>query len=314
VFHKIEPGYADGMKVDLPESPRRGLAVTRHAKVRARRIAGFGLTTTNAGRLAEFYSAAFGCRCGPSERLEGAAFERLMGVAGGAQRQWLTAGDEIIELLQFDRPGAPYPPNPSPLERTFQHFALVVADMHRALLRLEGIPGWAPISSAGPQRLPASSGGVTAFKFRDPDGHPLEFLEFPAAQTPARWRQHTGTAGILGIDHSAISVADSARSVAFYRDLGFSPTAHTLNHGKEQSALDGIPHPEVEVTALTAHHSAPHLELLCYRSDAARGNGATAANDVAATRLTIEIDILDTHAAPQALVRDPDGHRLQLLT
>lgn len=287
---------------------------TPRAKVRARRIACFGLTTPDATRLAEFYAAAFGCRCGSSERLEGMAFERLMGVAGGAQRQLLTAGAEIIELLQFDDPGASYPPNPSPLERTFQHFALVVPDMHRALLRLQGVAGWTPISCSGPQRLPASAGGVTAFKFRDPDGHPLEFLEFPAAQTPARWREHTGTAGILGIDHSAISVADTARSMAFYRDLGFSPTANTLNQGEEQSALDGIPHPEVEVTALTAHHPAPHLELLCYRSDASRGSGAAAANDVAATRLTIEIDILDGHAPPQALLRDPDGHRLQLLT
>jgi len=293
--------------------------VTPKAKVRARRIAGFGLTTPDAARLAEFYAAAFGCRCRPSERLEGAAFERLMGVAGGAQRQLLKAGDEIIELLQFDRPGAPYPPNLSPLERTFQHFALVVTDMHRALTRLEGIAGWTPISSAGPQRLPASSGGVTAFKFRDPDGHPLELLEFPAAHTPARWQKydrnmgHTGSDGILGIDHSAISVADTAQSVAFYRDLGFTPTARTLNQGEEQCALDGIPHPEVEVTALTAHHPAPHLELLCYRSDAPRGRGAVAANDVAATRLTIEIDTLDGHAAAEALLRDPDGHRLHLV-
>jgi catechol 2,3-dioxygenase-like lactoylglutathione lyase family enzyme len=287
-------------------------------KVQARRIACFGLTTPNAARLAEFYAAAFDCRCSPSERLDGAAFERLMGVAGGAQRQLLTAGAERIELLQFDRSGAPYPPDASALERTFQHFALVVADIHRALLRLQGVAGWTPISSSGPQRLPASSGGVTAFKFHDPDGHPLELLEFPAAHMPDRWRRHAaaqrdiGPEAILGIDHSAISVADTARSMAFYRDLGFTSTAHSLNQGKEQSALDGIPHPEVEVTALTARQPAPHLELLCYRSDAPRGSGAAAANDVAASRLTIEID-LDGHAAPQALLRDPDGHRLHLV-
>jgi len=288
--------------------------MTPQARVHARRIAGFGLTTPNAARLAEFYAAAFGCRCGHSERLEGVAFERLMGVVGGAQRQWLTAGAEVIELLQFDRPGVPYPPNPSPVERNFQHFALVVEDMQRALLRLQGVAGWTPISPSGPQRLPASSGGVTAFKFRDPDGHPLEFLEFPAAQAPARWRQNLDGKGILGIDHSAISVADTTRSVAFYRDLGFSPTAYTWNQGREQAALDGIPHPEVEVTALTARHATPHLELLCYRSAAPRGSGAAAANDVAATRLMIEIDTMDGHAAPQELLRDPDGHRLHLLT
>lgn len=36
-------------------------------------------------------------------------------------------------------------------------------------------------------RLPESSGGVTAFKFRDPDGHPLELLAFPDGKVPSRW-------------------------------------------------------------------------------------------------------------------------------
>jgi catechol 2,3-dioxygenase-like lactoylglutathione lyase family enzyme len=279
----------------------------------ARCIVAFGLSTPDAARLADFYAQAFGCRRGPGGRREGAAFERLMGVAGGAYRQMLTAGNEVIELLQFDHPGAPYPPNPSPAERTFQHFAFVVSDMHRAVLRLESIAGWTPISLSGPQRLPASSGGVTAFKFRDPDGHPLEFLEFPAAQTPARWRQRIGTGEILGIDHSAISVADTARSVAFYRELGFTPTAHTYNQGQAQSALDGIPHPCVAVTALRATEPAPHLELLCYQSDAPRGNGAAAANDAAATRLTIEIARFGARTGEEILLRDPDGHRLHLV-
>ncbi len=280
----------------------------------ARCIVAFGLTTPDAARLADFYAQAFGCRHGSGERREGAAFERLMGVRGGAYRQMLTAGDESIELLQFDHPGAPYPPNPSPAERTFQHFAFVVSDMHRAVLRLESIAGWTPISLSGPQRLPASSGGVTAFKFRDPDGHPLEFLEFPAAQTPARWRQRIGTGEIVGIDHSAISVADTARSVAFYRELGFTSTARTFNQGAEQSALDGISRPRVEVTALAATVPTPHLELLCYESGVPPGEGAVAANDVAATRLSIAIDIHDGRTVPQTLIRDPDGHRLHLLT
>jgi catechol 2,3-dioxygenase-like lactoylglutathione lyase family enzyme len=250
----------------------------------ARCIVAFGLSTPDAARLADFYAQAFGCRRGPGGRREGAAFERLMGVAGGAYRQMLTAGNEVIELLQFDHPGAPYPPNPSPAERTFQHFAFVVSDMHRAVLRLES-----------------------------PDGHPLEFLEFPAAQTPARWRQRIGTGEILGIDHSAISVADTARSVAFYRELGFTPTAHTYNQGQAQSALDGIPHPCVAVTALRATEPAPHLELLCYQSDAPRGNGAAAANDAAATRLTIEIERFGARTGEEILLRDPDGHRLHLV-
>jgi len=293
--------------------------MTAPTDLTARRIAGFGLTTPDTARLVEFYTAAFGCRCLRSDRLEGPAFERLMSIAGGAQRQRLAAGEELIELLQFDHPGAPYPPHASPLDRTFQHFALVVADMHRALLRLEGTRGWTPISRPGPQRLPASSGGVTAYKFRDPDGHPLEFLQFPAAQVPVRWQGHAGTEGILGIDHSAITVADTARSVAFYRDVGFTPVASTLNEGESQSALDGLAHPRVEVTALAADCPAPHLELLCYRngvqggSRAQGGTGPLAANDTAATRLIIEVNTVDGRADERRLLRDPDGHRLHLM-
>jgi catechol 2,3-dioxygenase-like lactoylglutathione lyase family enzyme len=208
------------------------------------------------------------------------------------------------------------------IERTFQHFALVAADMHRAVLGLEGIKGWRPISASGPQRLPAASGGVTAYKLRDPDGHPLEILEFPAAHTPARWRARPQAQGILGIDHSAISIADTAVSVAFYRALGLTPTLHTLNQGPEQAALDDIAEPLVEVTALRSPVPDPHLELLCYRSDAPRGAGATAANDVAATRITVAVDpagsaddpsALVGGSTPQVLVRDPDGHRLHLI-
>jgi catechol 2,3-dioxygenase-like lactoylglutathione lyase family enzyme len=196
--------------------------------------------------------------------------------------------------------------------------------MQRAIERLQSVAGWSPISPTGPQRLPASSGGVTAYKFRDPDGHPLELLQFPAEKTPVRWRRHVertaDPAAILGVDHSAISVADTAISVAFYRTLGFTATAHSLNQGPEQSALDGIPNPYVEVTALTAHRPDPHLELLCYRSDAPRGSGVAAANDVAATRIVIIVagqaaaGASSDPFAEESLVHDPDGHRLHLVT
>jgi catechol 2,3-dioxygenase-like lactoylglutathione lyase family enzyme len=295
--------------------------VTPENRRKARRIAGFGLTTPDAARLVEFYTQAFGCDYAGSERLEGPAFERCMGVAGGAERHRLHVGAEIIELLQFDHPGSAYPDTSSssvssPALRAFQHFALVVTDMHGAIERLRSVAGWCPISTMGPQRLPASSGGVTAYKFRDPDGHPLELLEFPKEERPVRWQRRTrlnvDPAAILGIDHSAISVADTVASVAFYHDLGFITTSHSLNQGPEQSALDGIPNPHVDVTALTAHRPDPHLELLCYRSDAPRGHGAAAANDVAATRIVIVVD--GQAAAGDSLVRDPDGHRLHLVT
>ena len=44
----------------------------------------------------------------------------------------------------------------------------------------------------------------------------------------------------LGIDHSAIAVSDSARSIAFYEALGLRVAARALNSGHEQARLDGV--------------------------------------------------------------------------
>jgi catechol 2,3-dioxygenase-like lactoylglutathione lyase family enzyme len=328
--------------------------------MRARRILRLGLTSADADRLAEFYVAAFAARHLASEHLSGAQFERETGVSGGALRHTLNVGGESVDILQFDTPGRSYPHPLPPDDTTFQHFAIVVSDMDRAWARLQRIQGWMPISIGGPQRLPRSSGGVTAFKFRDPEGHPLELLAFPEQGVPPHWRTRMaqpepkplgdgrsslqpvepssdgksglqpvepssdGKSGLqpvepssdgifLGIDHSAISVRDTVISRDFYRALGFDVTAHTLNQGAAQANLDGVPSPEVEVTALSLHASTPHLELLCYRS-VARPRGRTlAGNDVAATRVVLAAEGLANEAdAARQLIIDPDGHHLIL--
>jgi hypothetical protein len=56
-----------------------------------------------------------------------------------------------------------------------------------------------------PARAAASAGtcdGVVTFKFRDPEGHPLELLEFPPGNMPAAWRRRQGVGPCLGNDHS----------------------------------------------------------------------------------------------------------------
>ncbi len=287
----------------------------RDAGVRVRRIAGFGVTSPDAARLTEFYATAFGARHVSSEHLAGAGFEREMGVRGGALRHTLELGDQTVEIMQFDMPGRPYPRPLSPNDTTFQHFAIVVSGMDLALAQLQAAPDWTPISSGGPQRLPQRSGGVTAFKFQDPDGHPLEFLEFPEHAVPPTWQERSVRGIFLGIDHSAISVRDSAVSTAFYRSLGFSVTAQTFNHGMEQANLDGVPSPQVEVTALSVDATTPHLELLCYRSAVHPSPRVLSSNDVAATRIALTADGLEhgVDTAQRLLVVDPDGHRLLLV-
>ncbi|HEX4023691.1 MAG TPA: VOC family protein [Steroidobacteraceae bacterium] len=287
------------------------MAVAAAPSALVRRLRCLSLTSADVAGLAAFYQRAFGFRQLAAGRRGGPEFERLMGVSAGAQCRVLALGRESIELLQFDRAGAPYPAGSAASDLVFQHFAIVVNDMTRAFERLSAIEGWTAISRQGPQHLPESSGGVTAYKFRDPEGHPLELLAFPAAATPPRWRGLPAGEPCLGIDHSAVSVADSARSIAFYAALGLQRSAHSLNSGAAQQRLDDVSEAQVQVTALTPPEPAPHLELLCYRAARRDAGTALCSNDIAATRLVFESESVARGAAsaPRRLL-DPDHHQL----
>lgn len=267
---------------------------------RLRRLARFSLVSAGLDRLTDFYLAAFDCRL------------EIMGDGtdgeGSARRMRLALGAEQIELLQFAHPGAPYPAALTASDLRFQHCAIVAADMDAAYAQLARTPGWQPISRAGPQRLPANTGHVTAFKFRDPEGHPLELLAFAPGHAPARWRQAARDALFLGVDHSAIGVAGTARSVAFYASLGFAVAGGSHNRGPEQARLDALAAPDVEVTALALPAGGAHLELLCYRDAARRAAATVADHDIAATRLVFQGEALTTLS-----FTDPDGHRLVAL-
>ena len=285
------------------------------AGIHTHRIAGFGLTSADASRLEAFYTAAFGARSTSTERLEPAQMHEFGAVRGGARRHILRLGHQELDILQFDTQGNPYPEPPSPYSTVFQHFAIVVSDMRRGLAQLQRTSGWRAISSGGPQRLPHRSGGATAFKFQDPEGHPLELLQFADYTVPAYWLEQSSQKIFLGIDHTAISVRDTQASMGFYESLGFSVAAQSHNHGIEQADLDGVRDPQVEVTALAAHGSTPHLELLCYKRMQQRPIKVLASNDVAATRIRLAVHSTSpgTRIANQLIV-DPDGHHLHLVS
>jgi catechol 2,3-dioxygenase-like lactoylglutathione lyase family enzyme len=289
------------------------------------------LICRDADRLAEFYAQAFGfAGLNDSVRAD-PDFCTLIGLANGhARMRTLQLGDQRLALAQVTPSGQPYPDAVPGYDPLFQHFAISVSDMATAFDALRTVAGWTAISTNGPQILPASSGGVTAFKFRDPEGHPLELLEFPSGAAPSNRSVRIGNP-CWGIDHSAISVADTARSVAFYDRLGLARVGGSLNCGPEQQMLDGIPDAVVEVTALAPPaHQVPHVELLCYRGDFARRNVLANPADAAATQLVFTVTgeafevlvasirgaITNTALASQglsrALLRDPDGHLLCL--
>jgi catechol 2,3-dioxygenase-like lactoylglutathione lyase family enzyme len=269
-------------------------------------LAGFCLVAPDAEGLVRFYETAFGARREASGQIDARRSEMFLGVPGTTRDCTIRLGAERIDIVQFEQAGGPYPPDCSANDPLFQHFAIVVSEMGAAMAHLRAVPSWTAISRDGPQRLPPSSGGVTAFKFRDPAGHPLELLEFPPGRMPQKWRDRRG-AIFLGIDHSAITVRDSTASEDFYRRLGFSPSARTLNQGPEQERLDGVPGATVEVTALSSGDDGPHIELLCYRGMSHDAPASCDDNDVAATRMALFDATLEQ---PTERLRDPDGHRL----
>ena len=268
-------------------------------------IAGFRLVTPDLPRLRQFYQEVLGFAVEGLEQAIATDELALLGVRGSGLRQVMRLGDQVVAIDRYEDAGHAYPDQGDAASLWFQHLALVVADMAPAYQRVAAAK---PISAGGPKHLPAASGGVHAFKFRDPDGHPLELLQFPAGSRPPAWQGRPAAAEQigLGIDHSAISVTDAEVSLAFYGALGLAPGKQTLNHGPEQQRLDQLANVEVEVVPMQPGHGTPHLELLGYRVPRGKSGPPLQANDVAATRIV-------WHGANPGLLRDPDGHLQQII-
>ena len=105
-------------------------------------------------------------------------------------------------------------------------------------------------------------------RFKDPDGHPLELLQFPADKGDPRWHQAQVLSGQpKGMDHSAISIANTEASLAFYRDvLGFALKGQGVNSGIEQDRMDGLQQTRVAITAIGPSAGAMGIEFLNYQS------------------------------------------------
>lgn len=251
-----------------------------------RAIVGFGRTVADLAATETFYRDRLGfVRVAPPEPVPAAQAE-AMGLADRRTTQLrMRLGAQAVTFLAVDPPGAPYPADPAATDPFFQHLAVPVRDMDAAMAHLTRV-GPTPISRGGAQRLPATSGGVTAYKFRDPDGHPLELIFFPDGPAAARWRDAPGL--FLGIDHSAITVTDLDAALAFLTGpLGMTVAQRGLNQGPEQARLDGVDDTEVDVLALEPPDPAPHVELLHYRAPATRRRLSFGPADRASTRTVV---------------------------
>jgi catechol 2,3-dioxygenase-like lactoylglutathione lyase family enzyme len=249
-----------------------------------------GMTVSDMDRSVAFFTNVLTFEKVSDVELSGAAYERLQGVFGLRMRVVrLRLGDERIELTEYLTPrGRPIPDDSRSNDEWFQHVAIIVSDMDAAYARLR--QHRVTHASPEPQRLPdwnPSAGGIKAFYFKDPDGHPLEILQFPKGKGDARWQATSGRL-FLGIDHTAIVVDDTAVSLAFYRDLlGLRVAGESTNYGAEQERLNNVFGARLHITGLRAS-AGPGIEFLEYLTPR---NGRPAAgiqsNDLAHWETTV---------------------------
>jgi len=241
-----------------------GSAATAPAQVTA--VDSIAVTVSDLDRAVDFYSKVLTFEKVADREISGEAYEHLYGVFGLRVRSArMRLGDEYLELQQFLAPrGRPVPLDSRSNDRWFQHVAIIVSDMTAAYARLRSFN--VEHASSGPQRLPdwnPNAGGIEAFYFRDPDGHNLEVLRFPADKGAPKWHARDGRL-FLGIDHTAIVVADTETSLHFYRDvLGMRVSGSSDNYGTEQEHLNNVFGAHLRITALRAAHG-PGVEFLEY--------------------------------------------------
>src|SRR6266700_4411008 len=225
-----------------------------------------GITVSDMDRAVDFYFKVLTFEKVSDTEVAGESYEHLAGVFGLRMRVVrMRLGDEFIELTEYLAPkGRPIPVDSRSNDRWFQHIAIIVNDMDKAYAWLR--QNKVEHASSGPQRLPdwnKNAAGISAFYFKDPDGHPVEVLQFPADKGADQWHRPSDKL-FLGIDHTAIVVAETDASVKFYRDLlGMHVAGESENFGTEQEHLNNVFGARLRITALRGAEG-PGIELLEY--------------------------------------------------
>jgi catechol 2,3-dioxygenase-like lactoylglutathione lyase family enzyme len=301
-----------------------------------------GMTVSDMDRSVEFFTKVLSFETVSDVEVMGSEYDRLQGVFGTRMRiVRMRLGDQLIELTEYLAPkGRPIPVDSRSNDQWFQHIAIVVSDMDKAYQQLRAHK--VRHTSTGPQRIPdwnRAAAGIKAFYFKDPDGHNLELIYFPRGKGDPKWQQTNGRL-FLGIDHTAIAVSDTERSLQFYRDiLGMQLIGESENYGTEQEHLNHVFGSRVRISGLRAQ-AGPGIEFLEYLTprDGRPAPPDTRANDLWHWQTSIRIGRAEEAAeklrARRArfisagvatipdralginkafLVRDPDGHGLQLI-
>lgn len=290
-------------------------------------VTSVGIIVSEMERSLDFYTTVLSCQKVSDITVSGVEFDRLYGLDNARLRLVkLKLGDEIVELIEFLSPkGRPMPTDSRSNDRWFQHIAIVVRDMEKAYQHL--CHHWVTQTSPNPQTLPdwnPAAGGIESFYFKDIDGHNLELIHFPADKGDPKWQDLTELL-FLGIDHTAIVVANTAASLAFYCDrLGLKLQQQSQNFGLEQERLSGISGVRVQISSLKAP-TGLGIELLEYElpNHGRQIPADTQANDLWCWQImiTMEDAIVSSNAISEFtlelnqsfIIPDPDGHLVQLV-
>lgn len=307
-------------------------------------VASIGFTVSDMERSVAFYRDVLTFKPVNNIEVDGPEYDQLYGIFGVRARVVrMQLGEQQIELTQFISPPdlRPIPVPSHSNDFWFQHFAIVVRDMEAA---------WAQLRkhhvrqiSPRPQTIPMSNqaaAGIKAIKFRDPDGHNLELLWFPDNKGNPVWKRG-GADLFLGIDHTAMTVRSTENSLKFYRDLlGLTVTGGTLNMGREQEQLDSLPGARVRVTGLTPTKGPPGVEFLEYEfptggrpfpedshptdlwhwhTTVVVSDGDAVATELSRMGQRVSSEVVTIPDGTLGfkkgvLVRDPDGHVIQIVS
>ncbi len=317
----------------------RGQAAVSH-------IESVGFTVSDIDRAVDFYTRVLPFKKNSDTEVWGTEVETLSGVFGARVRVVrLQLGDETLELTEYLTPqGRPIPVNSRSHDRWFQHLAIVVGDLDQAyqILRRHKVR----YASTAPQTLPAylkQAAGIKAFYFKDFDHHILELIEFPPGKGAQKWHQLAKDKNkiFLGIDHTAIVVEDTERSLEFYRDLlHVKISGESENYGTEQEHLNNVRGARLRITSLQTPQAGIGVELLQYLApnDGKPFPKDTQANDLwhwqtsfvsagfnglvmvlerqKVNFISSDIVSIETKSLvfeKGVLVRDPDGHAVRVI-
>ena len=224
---------------------------------KATAVTGVSITVEDLDNEVDFFVNTLDFQKIKEETQEGEHVANLYGLpekAAGIRIVTLQLGQEKIRLMDFEGPESrPAAADTRSNDLWFQHLAIVVSDIDTAYARL--LKNKTTHVSTAPQTLPSylpDAAGIKAFYFRDPEGHNLELIWFPSGKGNPKWSQPAET-HFLGIDHTAIAISDTDKSLAFYRDqLGLVHGGHSENYGSEQEHLNQVFGARLDINGLHA--------------------------------------------------------------